>query len=82
MKTRLALILAACLALAGCSSPAKLSQQLKEFEALGISEVVITGKFSHTDYTVTRENGVRRAEINHTNAWVPQVRVVRETKEE
>ena len=81
MKTRVLLVIAAALALSGCSSAPKLAQQLKEFEALGIKEVVITGKFSHTDYTVTTENGVRRAVINHTNAWVPQVKVVRETKE-
>ncbi len=81
MKTRTLLILAAALALSGCSSAPKLAQQLKEFEALGISEVIVTGKFSHTDYTVTHENGVRRAVINHSNAWVPVIKVVRETKE-
>lgn len=81
MKTRIAIILAALVALSGCASAPKLAQQLKEFEALGIKEVVITGKFSHTDYTVTNENGTRRAVVNHSNAWLTQVKVVRETKE-
>lgn len=69
------------LLMSGCSSAPKLAADLAEFEKLGVSEIVITGKFSHTDYTVTHVNGVRRAEINHTNVWVPQIRVVRETKE-
>lgn len=80
MKTRILIALTA-LALAGCSSPAKLAKDLAAFEALGVTEVVITGKFSHTDYKVSRGNGTRRAEINHTNAWLPQVKVARETKE-
>ena len=81
MKTRALLVLAAALSLAGCSSAPKLARQLKEFEALGLKEVVVTGKFSHTDYSVTVENGTRRAVINHSNAWLPKVKVVRETKE-
>lgn len=78
----IALVLA-CGLLAGCASSTgkKLAKDLKAFDELGVSEIVITGKFSHTDYTVTHSNGVRRAEINHTNVWVPQIRVVRETKE-
>lgn len=81
MKTRTLLLVAAALALSGCTSAPKLAKQLKDFEALGIKEVVITGKFSHTDYSVTTENGVRRAVVNHSNAWLTQVKVVRETKE-
>lgn len=50
-----------------------------EFEKLGITEASITGKFSHTDYVVTVKDGVRRAELNHSNAWVPQVHIVRST---
>lgn len=80
MKTRLIVILAT-LALAGCSTAPKLASDLAEFEKLGVTEIVITGKFSHTDYTVTHVDGVRRAVINHTNIWVPQIKVVRETKE-
>lgn len=70
--------------LSGCFSTAtskKLAKDLKSFDALGVTEIVITGKFSHTDYTVTHVNGVRRSEINHTNVWVPQIKIVRETKE-
>lgn len=81
MKTRI-LLLAAALALSGCSSLPKLKADLDEFSQLGIKEVVVTGKFSHTDYTVTQENGVRREVLNHSNAWVPMVKIVRETKGE
>jgi len=83
MKTRTLLIAAALLALTGCttSTARKLAKDLDAYDKLGVKEIVVTGKFSHTDYTVTHVDGVRRAEINHTNAWVPQIRVIRETKE-
>lgn len=85
MKTRIASILLAVslLGLTGCATATsqKLAADLAKFEELGVSEVVITGKFSHTDYTVTHENGVRKAVINHTNAWVPQVKIIRVTPE-
>lgn len=82
MKTRM-IIIGAVLLLSGCatSTSRKLAADLKAFEQLGVSEVVITGKFSHTDYTVTHVDGKRRAVINHANAWMPQIRVVRETPE-
>lgn len=81
MKTKLALIALAALALGGCSNVPKLQKNLADFESLGIRELVVTGKFSHTEYHVTTENGVRRAVVEHSNAWVPKVRIVRETKE-
>lgn len=86
MKTPIALI-AVCLALTGCATTSKnvatrLADDLKEWEKLGVSEIVITGKFSHTDYTVEYKDGKRTATINHSNAWVPQIRVVRETATE
>ena len=81
MKIRIASILLVALLMGGCATVTskKLAADLTAFDRLGLSEVVITGKFSHTDYTVTHENGVRRAVINHTNAWIPQIKVVRET---
>ena len=77
MKT--VILLTAVLALTGCVNTKNVGEKFAEFEKLGVTEVVVTGKFSHTDYTVKHENGKRRAEINHTNVWVPQVRIVRET---
>jgi len=83
MKIRIAILLAVAFALSGCavSTSQKLAADLKAFDELGVTEVVITGKFSHTDYTVTHADGLRKAEINHTNVWVPQIRVVRVTKD-
>lgn len=77
------MLMALMVCCSGCSSATskKLARDLKAFDALGVSEIVITGKFSHTDYTVTTRDGVRRAEVNHTNIWIPQIKVVRETKE-
>lgn len=79
MKT-IALIIA-CVCLTGCATVTskKLAADLKTFESLGVTEIVITGKFSHTDYTVTHEGGKRTAVINHSNVWVPQIKVVRVT---
>lgn len=62
--------------LAGCSS---VSSKFAEFEKLGLTEAEITGKFSHTDYKVAEKDGTRRAELNHSNAWIPKARFVRET---
>jgi hypothetical protein len=62
----------------GCSTAG--AAKFAEFEKLGITEAEIAGKFSHTEYTVTEKDGVRRAELNHTNAWLPKVRLVRTTK--
>lgn len=82
MKTRIASILfaVALLGLTGCVT-ASSAKKFAEFERLGITEAQITGKFSNTEYVVTHNNGVRRAELNHSNAWLPKVRLVRETPE-
>jgi hypothetical protein len=81
MKLLTPLVIIIALTLSGCSAVPKLKANLDEFESLGVTKIIVTGKFSHTDYTVTRENGIRTATINHTNAWVPQVQIIRETKE-
>lgn len=79
MKTKLILITAAAtLLLSGCATQG-LVDKLNEFEKLGITEAEITGKFSHTEYHVTEKGGVRRAVLDHSNAWVPKVKIVRET---
>lgn len=67
------------LAVLFCTGCASVSSKFAEFEKLGITEAEITGKFSHTDYKVEEKAGHRRAEINHSNAWLPKVRLVRET---
>lgn len=86
MKKMLSLFILANLAIAfftGCSAVTirKIAKDLKEYEALGVKEVIVTGKFSHTDYTVEHKDGKRTAVINHSNVWVPQIRVVRQTEE-
>lgn len=73
----------ACVAfgVTGCSTTSSLANKAKEFEQLGITEATITGKFSHTEYKVERsEDGQRKAVLEHSNAWLPKVRIVRETK--
>lgn len=80
MKTRFALLALVALAMTGCAS-SNAAKKFAEFEKLGITEATITGKFSNTDYKVSHENGVRKAVLDHSNAWLPKVRIVRETKE-
>jgi len=77
------LIILGCLALTGCGTltAKKVANDLTEFEKLGIKSVIITGKFSHTDYTVEHKDGKRTATINHTNVWIPQIQVIRETED-
>jgi hypothetical protein len=72
------LVAFACLFSTGCVSQ-NAAAKFAEFEKLGITEATITGKFSNTDYVVTVKDGVRRAELNHSNAWLPKVHLVRET---
>ena len=72
------LLLAPCFLSTGCVSQ-NAAAKFAEFEKLGITEATITGKFSNTDYVVTVKDGVRRAELNHSNAWLPKVHLVRET---
>lgn len=76
MKTKIALIIAAALLLTGCST-ASFNQKLSDFDALGVSEVEIAGKFSHTRYLKTEAEGKVTSTLEHTNAWVPKVRIVR-----
>lgn len=78
MKTRIIITIAAALLVSGCVSSST-AKKFAEFEKLGVTEAVIVGKFSSTEYKVTTANGVRRAEIDHSNAWLTKVRVVRET---
>jgi ABC-type uncharacterized transport system auxiliary subunit len=80
MKTKLAIIATAALLLSGCVSSST-AKKLEAFEAMGVSEVVITGKFSNTEYKVEHENGERTATLQHSNAWLTRVKVVRKTKE-
>lgn len=73
MKT--VIILAAVLCLTGCTNfPAK----LEKWDALGIKEATITGKFSHTTYRRSQEGGVITSELEHNNPWLPKVHIVRE----
>jgi hypothetical protein len=80
MKTRIAIIVTAALLLSGCVSSSA-AKKFREFEALGITEATITGKFSNTEYKVEHEDGKRKATLEHSNAWLPRVRLVRETEE-
>lgn len=80
MKTRIAIIAIVALLFTGCASSSA-ARKLAEFEKLGITEAQINGKFSSTEYKVERENGTRKATLDHSNAWLTKVRVVRETKE-
>lgn len=83
MKTTAALLILAVACLSGgCVSVGtieRLDAKLKAFEALGVSEVVVTGKVSHTQYTVTREGGQRTAVLEHSNPWTPRIYLVRRT---
>lgn len=76
MKTKILPVITLIALLSGC---ANLSQKFDEFERLGIVQADITGKFSHTEYTVTVADGKRRAVIVHSNVWIPSIKVVRET---
>ena len=79
MKKSLLLIIALVgFSLTGCVSENAL-QKLAEYEKLGITKATVTGKFSSTDYTVTKENGTRKAVIDHTDAWFPKIHIERET---
>lgn len=77
MKTRIIILIAAALALSGCST-ASLAKKIEAFEKAGVTQAVITGKFSHTEYTVERTDTKRKATLKHSNAWVPQVVIVTE----
>ena len=81
MKTKLAIIIAVALLMGGCVSSST-AKKFAEFEAMGVTEATVTGKFSNTEYKVVRENGERKATLEHSNAWLTRLRVVRVTKEE
>lgn len=81
MKTRIITLLVALFALSGCAT-SNAAKKFAEFERLGITEAQITGKFSNTEYRVVRSDGVRRAVFQHSNAWLPKILIIRETKEE
>lgn len=82
LRALCAISLLLCVALFGCGCVSQnAAAKFKEFEALGITEATITGKFSNTDYKVERKDGTRRATLDHSNAWLPKVHLVRETKE-
>ncbi len=78
MKTLLVLV---CLLLAGCTT-SSLAKKAADFERLGITQAIITGKFSNTEYTVERgSDGKRRAVLTHSNLWLQKVVIIRETQE-
>jgi putative NIF3 family GTP cyclohydrolase 1 type 2 len=83
MKTLLLCLLLAVAALSsGCVSVGKIQKldaNLQAFAQLGLDEMIITGKVSHTQYTVTRENGQRTAKLEHSNPWTPRIYLVRRT---
>lgn len=62
----------------GCASSSA-AKKFAEFERLGIVHAQITGKFSNTTYTVEEKDGKRQARIDHSNAWMPKVVIIRET---
>lgn len=79
MKTiRLIAICAAALALSGCATTSSLADRLRAFEALGVTEAEIGGKFTHTKYTATVQGGKVVHELTHSNPWVTRVHLVRE----
>jgi len=65
--------------ISGCQSTASFSQKLAELEKLGVTEVEITGKFSHTKFTKATVDGKVVSIFDHNNTWIPRVRIVRET---
>jgi outer membrane murein-binding lipoprotein Lpp len=77
------LFIIAAVLLSGCVSVGKIQKldaSLRAFADLGIEEVVITGKVSHTQYKVAREDGQRVATLEHGNPWTPRIYIVRRAK--
>ena len=77
MKSKLVLLSLLLVALTGCST-ARLANKLAEFEQLGIAEATITGKFSNTEYKTITVGDKKYVVLDHSNAWVPKVHLVRE----
>lgn len=69
--------IACLLCLTGCTT-AGLAKKIDAFEKAGVTQAIITGKFSHTEYTVERTETKRRAVLQHSNAWLPKVVIVTE----
>ena len=82
MKTKLIGIILALIALAtsGCVTTSA-AKKFAAFEALGVTEAQITGKFSNTEYRVVKEGGKRKAVLQHSNPWVVKLLIVRESDE-
>lgn len=79
MQFVISLALIACVfATSGCGTQ-NLAAQFTAFEKLGVTEAQVTGKFSSTNYKVTREYGTRTATFDHTNMWLPKVYFKRQT---
>jgi hypothetical protein len=82
MKTKLIRIClltglaAMTLATTACTS-ASFADKLNQFEALGVTEAQITGKFSNTEYRKVQQGENVVSILEHSNAWVPKVRIVR-----
>lgn len=74
------LITGLCLsvALLGAGGCASYTDKLQRFDELGIVQAQITGKFSNTTYTREEKDGVITSTLDHNNAWVPKVRIVRQ----
>ncbi len=81
MKTIACLLL---LALTGCFSSTtvkKLAKDLDEYDKLGMKKIVVKTNVNSTDYTVEHKDGIRTATINHHSVYIPELILVRETKE-
>jgi hypothetical protein len=75
MKTLTALtLLCTALLLGGCSS---FPDKLAKYDALGIEYAEVTGKWSHTVYQRSEDNGEIRSELQHNNPWIPKVHIIR-----
>jgi hypothetical protein len=84
MKNKLIILAGISLAMLtqGCFvTSSGVAKEIEKLEALGVTKIEITGKFSHTDYNVTKEDGKRKAVFIHSNSWLSHVEVVRETEE-
>lgn len=82
MKKALACIaIAATAILSGCQSASSFADKLAALEKLGIKEVEVTGKFSHTKFTKVKADGKVTTTLDHNNTWIPLARVVREVPE-
>lgn len=76
---KVTVLAAFALLMSGCTT-ASLAKKAADFERLGITQAIITGKFSNTEYTVERRpDGSRRAVLTHSNVWLPKVVIIRET---